>query len=351
MEKSQMKVQKLGVSALLGFLLLPLVSCGDSGSSADEPKAVAADIEQACTDAADEGEVNFWKSGDEDVLQKYIEPFREKYPDIKVSLGNLHVFESAQRLIAEKQAGQEPTADLVDGDLPGLTPIFDASLGRDIPWTDYGVAGDLVTKGKDGTEVVRTVRLPGGIAYNTDQVDADELPDTWEGLLDSKWDGKMIYDPRGLYLQGLGVAWGYDKAVEWLDGLLELNPIPIPSGSQSLLSVASGEYPLTTSASGQDVLRIKDEGGPIDIKYLDVVPTLDNYMTVIKGSPHPNAAICFAAWWATPEALQVRIDLDNSFNATDPEGVPETSELLSILTTEQAEEATKFAATITEKSK
>jgi iron(III) transport system substrate-binding protein len=331
---------------LAAALSIGLAACGKDDSSA-ETRELAATDQEACETANQEGSLDFWNSGEEDVLQAGVDPFRDEHPDIEVNLGNLQVIESAQRLAAEAQAGQAPTADLVDGAFPELAPLFDAGLGRDVDWESYGVPADLIAKGKDGTRLVRTVRLPGGIAYNTDQVDPADLPDTWEGLLDSKWAGKMIYDPRGLYLQSLAVAWGYDEAVAWLDEFMKLDPVPIASGSQSLLAVASGEHPISTSASGQDVIRIKGEGGPIDIKYLDVVPTIDHYSTLIEGAAHPNAAVCFAAWYATPEALQVRIDLDNSFNATEPEGVPSGAQLVHIDTAEQAEEANKFAQAIT----
>jgi iron(III) transport system substrate-binding protein len=335
---------------LAAALAIGLAGCGNDDSPAQN-KTLASTNAEACDTAKQEGAVDFWNSGEEDVLQAGVEPFREEHPDVEVNLGNLQVIESAQRLAAEAQAGKAPTADLVDGSFPELSPLFDADLGRDVDWEAYGVPSDLIAKAKDGTRLVRTVRLPGGIAYNTDQVDPADLPDTWEGLLDSKWSGKMIYDPRGLYLQSLAVAWGYDEAVAWLDEFMKLDPVPIASGSQSLLAVASGEHPISTSASGQDVTRIKGDGGPIDIKYLDVVPTIDHYSTLIAGAAHPNAALCFAAWYATPEALQVRIDLDNSFNATEPDGVPADAQLVHIDTAEQAEEANKFAQAITGASK
>jgi iron(III) transport system substrate-binding protein len=346
-----MLIRKLGYPLVAGCMAVVLAGCGGSSDDSSSSSKLGATTSEACELGAQEGSVDFWNSGEEDVLQKGIDPFRKEYPKIKVNLGNHQVIESAQRLAAEAQAKQDPTADLVDGSFPELEPIFDAKLGQDVDWESYGIPKDLIAKGKDGTQLVRTVRLPGGVAYNTDQVDEADVPDTWDGLLDSKLAKKMIYDPRGLYLQSLAVTWGYDDAAAWLDKFLKLDPIPIASGSQSLLAVASGEHPISTSASGQDVIRIHAEGGPIAIKYMDIVPTVDHYSTLIAGAKHPNAAICFAAWYATPEALKVRIDLDNSFNATKPEGVPAGSKLVHIDTAEQAGQANKFAKYITEASK
>jgi iron(III) transport system substrate-binding protein len=63
--------------------------------------------------------------------------------------------------------------------------------------------------------MVRIFRVAGGLTYNTEKVKPEDLPNTWDELLDPKWAGKVIVDPRGRPLNQLSLVWGEDKVLSF----------------------------------------------------------------------------------------------------------------------------------------
>jgi len=292
-------------------------------------------------------QLNYWRSGDADVLRQEMAPFHEKYPGIEMSIGLYRPNEIAQRLSAEALAKHDLTADAVEGDLPSLLPLIEAGLIQDVDWEAYGVSPEVILTTDTGVRVARTYRIPGGVAYNTDLVDPAELPDTWEGLIDSKWAGEIIYDPRGHYLQTLALEWGIEKASAWFDEFLEVTkPVPVEGSTASLQQVVSGQHPISTSATTDNVARMRAKGAPIDVKLLNVVPTLDYYSMLVADAAHPNAAACFVQWWVSPEAVALREEIDYMGNSTMPKGVDPDAAVASISTPEEAATAHEFATKI-----
>jgi iron(III) transport system substrate-binding protein len=144
---------------------------------------------------------------------------------------------------------------------------------------------------------VRTERIAIGLAYNTDQVKDADLPNTWDELVNSKWQGKVVVDPRGDPLQLLAVAWGQDRTVDFVTKLSQTDTPQIVQGATAgLLTVASGENKITTNGRSAETAEQQSKGAPVKIKYLDVVPAVDYYTAVPTGAPHPNAGACWAAW-------------------------------------------------------
>ena len=110
----------------------------------------------------------------------------------------------------------------------------------------------------------------------------------------------------------------------------------IEGGTAGMVAVASGEYAITTGGRSAETLEQQAEDAPIDIKYLDVVPTLDAYHAVLKGAAHPNAAACWVGWIATA-GKQIHDESEFKSNETVPESAPEGAEILAIDTPEKAE--------------
>jgi iron(III) transport system substrate-binding protein len=102
--------------------------------------------------------------------------------------------DNAQRVLVEQAAGRGISADVVYGGLDVFGSVIKAGLIDDtIDWSTLGVPKDIVTD----SDMVRLYRTGGGLTYNTDKVKPEELPNTWDELLDPKWAGKVIVDPRG----------------------------------------------------------------------------------------------------------------------------------------------------------
>lgn len=309
-----------------------LTGCGSSGgpggsSAGSEPLSVSMD--EACTAAAEEsGDLNYVASTDPAVFAKEIEPFTSKHPDIKISYTNLRSNDASQRLLAESQARHDLSFDALSGDLPGFDPLFQQDMVRNVDWPALGVADDLVLEQQNGT-AWRNYRLITGLGYNTDLVSKEELPDTWKDLVDPKWAGKVIVDPRGSYLGGIALAYGEQETIDWFNDFMETTkPLIIQGATTSAQKVISGEALLTTSAADANIRESQAAGAPIDIKYLDVVPTSDYHTLIMKDSPRPNKAACFLGWLASDEGVAQKAKLEFQNNDSHPPAVPPTSKLV-----------------------
>jgi iron(III) transport system substrate-binding protein len=304
---------------------MSLTACGSD--SDDAPKADLSSVtslDQVCKAGEKEGRLDFVSGTDAEVFAKEIKPFQALYPDIKINYSSAKPQDSVPRIVTEVQAGKAPSVDATKMDVPGSKPLLDLKLTyTDVNWAALGVPeANILTQG--GVDAPRTQRLPVGLGYNTTKLTADELPDTWDELINSKWAGKLIVDPRAEILAGLAPEWGKDKAIEWYKKLLATDkPVVVPGATASLQKVTSGEALISTSVHDAEVNEQASTGAPLAIKYLDVVPSQDNYGFVLKGAKHPNAGACFVAWWASPDGGGAE-QLKNEFkgNADLPEHLP-----------------------------
>ena len=326
-------------------------STAPSGSAAPSSSggAESAGLAAACVAAESEGQLNFRDTTDADVFAKEVAPFEQKYPKIKVNFGSQRPQDSVQSVVAEVQANHPLDVDAMSIDYPSAGPLIQQNLIASVDWPSLGVPESDVLNDQ-GAQFVRTQRIILGLGYNTQLVKASDLPNTWDELINSKWAGKVIVDPRGEYLSGLGIAWGEQKAVDWYTNFIKTDkPLVVKGATASLQKVISGEAELTTSSHDAEIREQQAKGAPVDIKYLDVVPTQDHYAIVLKGAQHPNAAKCFLGWWISPDGGQAaQLKYEYKGNETEPHGVPASSKLGAISSpddaTLQTDVATKFSS-------
>jgi iron(III) transport system substrate-binding protein len=347
---------RAGVSlgaVLCGCAVVTLAGCSSSASGGSKAGggtiAQGKDLAAVCKAAESEGKVTFRDTTDPEVFAQEVKGFTAKYPKIKVDFGSQRPQDSVQRIVAEKQARHAIDVDAISIDMPSAKPMIDQKLIASVDWNALGVPqGDVLSY--QGAQFVRTQRIVLGLGYNKTKLKASDLPDTWEGLINSKWAGKVIVDPRGEYLSGVGIVWGKDKAVDWYKRLMSTDkPMIVKGATASLEKVISGEAMLTTSSHDAEILEQQSKGAPVDIKYLDVVPTQDHYAIIVKGAAHPNAAACWLGWWMSPDGGQAaQLKYEFKGNEDEPKTVPANAKLGAIKTEEeanvQASVAEEFAA-------
>ena len=83
------------------------------------------------------------------------------------------------------------------------------------------------------------------VAYNTERVSPDELPDSILDFTDPKWRGRIGWAPTNASFQAfvtaLRVLEGDDVAREWLEGIEANDPKEYPSNTAALQAVGAGE--------------------------------------------------------------------------------------------------------------
>jgi len=282
----------LVVWAFLFFL--PVLSF----SQATDPKIVEA--------AKKEGEIIWFTSMSVDQSQPLMNAFQKKYPAIKPVLMRAGGGAIMNRVLTETRAGMFGF-DVVGG-RGEMIQIF-KERGIIAPYISPEtklIDPDLFDK--QGYWYVHYV-VPWALGYNTAQVKKEEVPKTYEALLDPKWKGgKISMDNEGyLVLQGLMTAWGKEKAIDYMKKLAAQDPVLMRGNTERVAFTGAGQYPLIL-AYAHAIEREKFKGSPMDwIPLEPAVVEIDPHMIGTK-APHPNAARLFMDYILSKEGQEMLIE-------------------------------------------
>jgi iron(III) transport system substrate-binding protein len=290
-------------------VLLLATACADpeasrTPSDGDAEAVVAGTMTEVCEAAHKEGELISWNSENPEAFQKIFDEFSKTYPGIELTSVEVRPDDLVQKMVTEADAGHRSEVDAISIMMDKSGPLFDHDLiNTAIDFTKLGVQPKYISD----QNAVRTERIAIGLTYNTDQVAASELPNTWDELVNAKWQGKVVVDPRGDQLQLLSIVWGKDRTVDYVNRLRQtVHPQIVQGATAGILSVASGENTITTNGPSAETAEQQAKGAPVAIKYLDVVPAVDYYTAVPVGAPHPNAGACFTAWLNSDPGRQAK---------------------------------------------
>jgi len=288
-----------------------LAACGQSSPGAAPTSAPAAkagaesapaaggspNIDQLYEAAKKEGKVVWWDQHTQDVAQKYIDTFKAKYPGIEVEYFLQTQDELRQKVVAEARAGRYS----VD--------VIDSGLNYNV-YKENGVVSDntdlILAAGVDKSLMYEGTYSPeytvSGVAVNTDLV-KDDVPTTWDALLDPKWKGKLAVESRMrpfIYATGF---WGEERVTKYLTTLKELQPRFTKGDADSNTLLVAGEFPVLVGAYLHNFTKYETKGRPWTMAPIDeiwVQPKGPGY-TIPEKAPHPNAARIFLYWFVGPE--------------------------------------------------
>lgn len=332
--------------ALLAFALVASACGDDEGSdttaAADTTAAPGTDapatgLEAVCAAGQEEGGFTYWATIEPDNFARIIAPFTARYPGIEIEFLSIREEDGSAQILTAIAAGQEIEPDLLYGSQDGLFPIISRDLiDTDYDWTGVGADPAMIHP----TNMIRLFVVGLGIAYNTNLGTPDDLPATWEDLVDSQYAQNLVVDPRGNPFDLLAIAWGEEQTLDYVTRLKEtVDPIVIRGGTAGMTEVLSGGALMTSSGRADSNGELQADGAPIDMHYTDVVPVRILYNGLVKGADNPNAAACFAGWLATDEGKDSFESVEFKANEFPPAGVPDTAQLVFVDSAEDAENA------------
>jgi len=250
--------------------------------------------------AKKEGKVSWWDQHDQAVAQKFIDAFQKQFPGVQVEF-----FEGTQDVLKARSI-QEARAGKVSFDF--------TDTGQN--WTDFksaGVVNDstnfseiLGLAGVDPTFIVDGTYSPEftvcGCAYNTELVQAEELPKDLDGFSDPKWKDKLAVEARlRPYVYGTPFLGGEDGVVDMLKRLKENNPRPTDGDTKSQGLLIAGEFPVLVGAYLQRMIMMKNKPwGFVPLKEVYSTVPRQGYVVPVT-APHPNAGKLYMWWFMGPE--------------------------------------------------
>jgi len=260
-------------------------------------------MEKIVAAAKKEGTLTLYTTIAEKDLAAIIKPFEDKY-GVKVNVWRAGTDKVLQRTIQEARAGRHDV-DAVHFGSPEMEALAREKILAPIT---SPVHKDLIAGSVPGhREWAATILSVWVQAYNTGALRKQDLPKTWEDLLDPKWKGKLGIEAKdddwfATVVQELG---GEQKGLEFFRELAAKNGISVRKGHTLLNNmVISGEVPLALTVYNYMPEQAKKKGAPVDWFVIPPAIARSNAVGVARQAPHPNAALLFYEYLLGPDGQQ-----------------------------------------------
>lgn len=241
--------------------------------------------------AKKEGQLVYYTTMTLDQSRITVDRFEKKYPFIKVTLFRTGGGPLLNKIFAESRAGRHDW-DIVVGRGEMVLPLKQRKLLASYR-SPESKAIDEQLLDKDGFWTAYYVNSYV-LGWNTKLVKREEVPKTYEGLLNPKWKGGLISLDTEAYgmLEGLKGVWGREKTIDYFKRLAAQEPVLKRGNTERVQLALAGEYPLII-AYNQTIQRMTSRGAPIDWLPLEPAVTQVNPAVIGSKAPHPNAARLF----------------------------------------------------------
>src|SRR5256714_5731649 len=140
------------------------------------------------------------------------------------------------------------------------------------------------------------------MGYNTRLVKPQDLPRSYEDLLQPRWSGNFGIEASDvIWFAAVAKAMGEQKGLAYFRKLAAMKP-QVRSGHTLMTElVAAGEIPVVLTLYNQAVDKLKERGAPIDWKPLPPAFGRADGIGVAKHAPHPHATLLFVDFVLSPE--------------------------------------------------
>lgn len=176
----------------------------------------------------------------ETLVGPLIEQFKaESGIEVEVRYGD--TAELAATLLEE---GENSPADIFFAQEPGgLGVVADAGLLAELPQTILSLVDErFVDPNRAWVGVSGRARV---IAYNTELLSTDDLPNDMWGFTEPKWKGKIGLPPTNASFQTMVTAmrqeWGQQETRRWLEGIMANEPVFYEKNTPTVAAVGAGE--------------------------------------------------------------------------------------------------------------
>ena len=133
------------------------------------------------------------------------------------------------------------------------------------------------------------------IAYNTNLVKPNEVPNSYEDLLHPRWVGRIGIEAGDTdWFGSIVKLMGEDKGLAFFRKLSQMKPQVRTGHTLMAELVSSGEIPLAATIYNHNAERLLVNGAPIKWKALTPTFGRPNAVAVAKHAPRPHAALLFA---------------------------------------------------------
>ncbi len=315
----------LVLSTMLALLVVA-AACGSDPTATPVPPTAtptAAMVEMTLEEklyeeakATNNGEISWVFPTRAAQAEQVIAVFEADYPGLTVIHTQKSTSEVTEGLLLEHQAGKI-TADVAD---PGRDRrLLDRGVFSDSSdiFADLGIAEGAIYA--DGLATLY-VPLAHGVMYNTDRVKGDDIPQTYEDLLDPMWKDDLVLEDRlkgFIYLTDLEEyggryenLWPEDQVADFLSKLAAQEPKILHGNTAVSNDVASGESAISPDVNVASIGTAISQGHPVELA--PVTPNAIEQWLVgaVAGGPNPQGGRLFLRWLLSVDGgIPVRVEV------------------------------------------
>jgi iron(III) transport system substrate-binding protein len=259
--------------------------------------------------AKKEGALTLYTTIAEKDLPVIIGPFEKKY-GVKVTVWRAGTDKVLQRVVQEARAGRHDV-DAIHFGSPEMEALARERILQPVasPVHKDLLAGSVPAH-RQWAATILSVWVQ---AYNTNAVKKQDLPKTYQDLLDPKWKGKLGIEVKNddwfaTVVHQLG---GEEKGLAFFRQLVEKNGISGRKGHTLLNNmVVSGEVPMALTVYNYMPQQAKEKGAPIDWFAIEPAIARSNAIGVAAKARHPAAALLFYEYMLGPEGQNAMVSID-----------------------------------------
>ena len=300
---SRRRLLVAGIVSLIGLTGSPAFAT-DPQPSASIATYTGADRMQRLIDGAKkEGEITIYTSAPSDDMLALTAAFEKKY-GIKAKVWRASSEKVLGRGITEAR-GNRFDADVYETNGPELEALYREKL---LQLVKSPSLGDLVPQAilPHGEWVSTRINIFTA-AYNTNLIKKEDLPKTYQDLLNPKWKGKLGIEAEDAdWFAGVVADIGEEVGLKLFRDIVATNGLSVRKGHTLLTNlVASGEVPIALTIYNYKAEQLKNKGAPIDWFVIGKnAIARPNGIGVARKSPHPHAAVLFYEFCIT-DAQQI----------------------------------------------
>lgn len=216
----------------------------------------------------------------------------EKKHNIKVKVWRSGKDKILQRVISEARAGRHE-ADFVLNPSPEMEALVREKILQPVR---SPVQKDLIAAALPAHREWAGMRVYiFAQSYNTNKVSKEELPRTFQDLLNPRWKGRLgIEVKQQEWFYALVQTMGEEKGLKFFRDLIATNDVSLRTGNSLLNNmVISGEVPFSLNVYSYLPEQARSNGAPIDFITLSPTIAFTDGIGITLRAPHPHAATLF----------------------------------------------------------
>ena len=224
-------------------------------------------------------------------MQRYLKPFNQQYPFLQTKYTRSTGESLTSKILAEA-SGRQLAADVVL--INNYTHRIFMKKNLIVPYMTSAVKSFPAGLADPNGYWIGFYMVPYAIEYNTRMVDKNEIPKSYDDLLQPRWKGRMSLEKEEYLVTQAHLNYlGKDKAVDYFRKLARQDLALVKGHSQQTVLLSAGEFSLVVYNDIARTEEYKKKGAPVN--WVDAEP----HITVVvaagmtRESKHPAAAKLF----------------------------------------------------------